>query len=77
MSPCIGPVAAGSLYPDLNSLHSSDDFVYEYIGEVIPEEVFRSRIKEYAEEGIEHFYFMMLQKGEVSINEACHMAQLR
>ncbi|KAJ9092294.1 hypothetical protein QFC20_007422 [Naganishia adeliensis] len=43
---------------------TSDDFVYEYIGEVIPEDIFRERIKEYADEGIQHFYFMMLQKGE-------------
>jgi hypothetical protein len=45
---------------------TSDDFVYEYIGEVIPENIFRERIKDYADEGIQHFYFMMLQKGEVS-----------
>lgn len=49
---------------------SSDDFVYEYVGEVIPEHIFRERIKEYAEEGIQHFYFMMLQKGEVSTSRS-------
>lgn len=53
---------------------TSDDFVYEYIGEVIPEDIFRERIKDYADEGIQHFYFMMLQKGEVGVsdpNETC------
>jgi hypothetical protein len=50
--------------------------VYEYIGEVIPEGVFRSRIKEYADEGIEHFYFMMLQKGEVFIAKAWRLVEL-
>jgi hypothetical protein len=44
----------------------SDTFIYEYIGEVIPETIFRKRIKDYADEGIRHFYFMMLQKEEVS-----------
>lgn len=42
-----------------------ETFVYEYIGEVISETTFRKRIKDYAEEGIQHFYFMMLQKEEV------------
>lgn len=39
-------------------------FVYEYIGEVIGEETFRKRMVQYDAEGIRHFYFMMLQKGE-------------
>ncbi|WBW72838.1 histone lysine H3-K36 methyltransferase Set2 [Schizosaccharomyces osmophilus] len=39
-------------------------FIYEYIGEVIPEQKFRKRMVKYDEEGIKHFYFMMLQKGE-------------
>lgn len=43
--------------------------MYEYIGEVIPEDTFRARIKDYADEGIQHFYFMMLQKGEVSVRK--------
>ncbi|KAJ9098539.1 hypothetical protein QFC19_006307 [Naganishia cerealis] len=43
---------------------AADAFVYEYIGEVIPETLFRKRIRQYADEGIQHFYFMMLQKGE-------------
>lgn len=43
---------------------TADAFVYEYIGEVISETMFRKRIRQYADEGIQHFYFMMLQKGE-------------
>ncbi|KAK9367500.1 hypothetical protein V1509DRAFT_566465 [Lipomyces kononenkoae] len=39
-------------------------FIYEYIGEVIDEGRFRRRMQQYDEEGIKHFYFMMLQKGE-------------
>ncbi|ODQ79319.1 hypothetical protein BABINDRAFT_8273 [Babjeviella inositovora NRRL Y-12698] len=39
-------------------------FIYEYIGEVIPEKEFRKRMVTYDKEGIRHFYFMMLQKGE-------------
>jgi len=42
-----------------------EDFIYEYIGEVISESTFRKRIKDYADQGIQHFYFMMLQKEEV------------
>lgn len=40
------------------------NFIYEYIGEVIPEPVFRQRMADYDNKGIKHFYFMMLQKGE-------------
>ncbi|KAK9247150.1 hypothetical protein V1506DRAFT_533077 [Lipomyces tetrasporus] len=39
-------------------------FIYEYIGEVIDELRFRRRMQQYDEDGIKHFYFMMLQKGE-------------
>lgn len=39
-------------------------FIYEYIGEVIDEGRFRKRMQQYDEQGIKHFYFMMLQKGE-------------
>ena len=38
-------------------------FVYEYI-EVIDESTFANRMVEYDREGVKHFYFMMLQKGE-------------
>lgn len=39
-------------------------FVYEYIGEVVPEAKFRKRAKYYEKSGLKHFYFMMLQQGE-------------
>ena len=41
-----------------------DDFIYEYIGEVIDEGRFRRRMVAYDEESIKHFYFMSLTKGE-------------
>ena len=40
------------------------DFIFEYIGEVINEPTFRRRTIQYDEEGIKHFYFMSLSKGE-------------
>jgi SET domain-containing protein len=39
-------------------------FIYEYIGEVVDEPMFLQRMKKYEQNGIRHFYFMMLQKGE-------------
>jgi SET domain-containing protein len=41
-----------------------NDFIFEYIGEVINESQFRKRMIAYDEEGIKHFYFMSLSKGE-------------
>jgi histone-lysine N-methyltransferase SETD2 len=41
-----------------------NDFVFEYIGEVINEPTFRSRMLKYDNEGIKHFYFMSLTKSE-------------
>ncbi|KNZ45200.1 uncharacterized protein VP01_83g18 [Puccinia sorghi] len=41
-----------------------DSFVYEYLGEVIGEKALHKRLKDYAVEGIKHFYFMQLQKDE-------------
>ena len=41
-----------------------DDFIYEYIGEVIGEVQFRKRMIHYDEQGIKHFYFMSLTQGE-------------
>ncbi|WVQ83668.1 hypothetical protein IAT38_005811 [Cryptococcus sp. DSM 104549] len=38
--------------------------IYEYIGEVVAEKTFRKRMAQYVDEGIRHFYFMMLQKEE-------------
>ncbi|KIX02748.1 uncharacterized protein Z518_08690 [Rhinocladiella mackenziei CBS 650.93] len=40
------------------------DFIFEYIGETIPEGTFRKRMLQYDGEGIKHFYFMSLSKGE-------------
>lgn len=40
------------------------DFIFEYIGEVIDERSFRRRMVQYDQEGIKHFYFMSLTKGE-------------
>ena len=42
----------------------ANDFIFEYIGEVINEPQFRRRMLQYDEEGIKHFYFMSLSKGE-------------
>ncbi|PYH40314.1 SET and WW domain protein [Aspergillus saccharolyticus JOP 1030-1] len=39
-------------------------FIFEYVGEVINETQFRRRMRQYDEEGIKHFYFMSLSKGE-------------
>ncbi|KAK1774517.1 hypothetical protein QBC45DRAFT_35216 [Copromyces sp. CBS 386.78] len=41
-----------------------NDFIFEYIGEVINEPTFRSRMIKYDKEGIKHFYFMSLTKSE-------------
>ncbi|SCV03433.1 LANO_0G04104g1_1 [Lachancea nothofagi CBS 11611] len=40
------------------------EFIYEYVGEVIPEDQFRDRMADYDQKGFKHFYFMMLQSGE-------------
>ncbi|KAH8917089.1 SET domain-containing protein [Atractiella rhizophila] len=42
----------------------ADAFVYEYVGDVITNHTFLKRIREYADQGIRHFYFMLLQKDE-------------
>ncbi|KAL2866287.1 SET and WW domain protein [Aspergillus lucknowensis] len=39
-------------------------FIYEYVGEVINEGPFHRRMRQYDGEGIKHFYFMSLSKGE-------------
>jgi histone-lysine N-methyltransferase SETD2 len=41
-----------------------NDFVFEYVGEVINEPTFRNRMVKYDKEGIKHFYFMSLTKSE-------------
>lgn len=43
---------------------AANDFIFEYIGEVINEPTFRRRTIQYDEEGIKHFYFMSLTKSE-------------
>ncbi|KAK5101357.1 histone methyltransferase set2 [Lithohypha guttulata] len=47
-----------------NTALKHGDFIFEYIGEVIPEGTFRKRMRQYDDEGIKHFYFMSLSKGE-------------
>lgn len=42
-----------------------DTFIYEYVGDVVNPISFKKRMREYGQEGIRHFYFMMLQKDEV------------
>ncbi|KAI1337798.1 histone-lysine N-methyltransferase [Xylariaceae sp. FL0016] len=42
----------------------SQEFIFEYIGEVINEPTFRRRMIQYDKEGIKHFYFMSLTKHE-------------
>jgi [histone H3]-lysine36 N-trimethyltransferase len=42
----------------------ANDFIFEYIGEVINEPTFRRRMMQYDKEGIKHFYFMSLAKNE-------------
>ncbi|KAJ6554544.1 hypothetical protein B0H19DRAFT_150279 [Mycena capillaripes] len=46
------------------SLIPKDAFIYEYIGDVVNNNSFQKRMQQYAAEGIQHFYFMMLQKEE-------------
>ncbi|KAI9890894.1 MAG: histone methyltransferase set2 [Vezdaea aestivalis] len=41
-----------------------NDFIFEYIGDVINETQFRKRMIQYDEQGIKHFYFMSLSKNE-------------
>lgn len=41
-----------------------NDFIFEYIGEVINEATFRNRMLKYDKEGIKHFYFMSLTRSE-------------
>ncbi|KAG5366121.1 Histone-lysine N-methyltransferase, H3 lysine-36 specific [Yarrowia sp. B02] len=43
---------------------AAGEFVYEYVGEVIDEPTFKERTAVYMTQGVKHFYFMMLQKGE-------------
>ncbi|KAI1410143.1 hypothetical protein F5Y13DRAFT_77543 [Hypoxylon sp. FL1857] len=47
-----------------NTPLETNDFIFEYIGEVINEPTFRRRMIQYDKEGIRHFYFMSLTKNE-------------
>ncbi|KAH6671511.1 SET domain-containing protein [Plectosphaerella plurivora] len=47
-----------------NKNMQANDFIFEYIGEVINEPTFRRRMIQYDQEGIKHFYFMSLTKHE-------------
>ncbi|GAB5586052.1 hypothetical protein Unana1_00952 [Umbelopsis nana] len=42
-----------------------NQFIMEYIGEVIPNSEFIRRTKEYGAEGLRHFYFMTLKSDEI------------
>lgn len=49
-------------YTRSSSLAHRDEFVYEYVGDVIGPTSFAKRMKDYHKEGIVHFYFMALDK---------------
>lgn len=42
----------------------TDRLIYEYIGEVVEQTEFMRRMQQYKDEGIRHYYFMMLQREE-------------
>lgn len=42
----------------------TDRLIYEYIGEVVEQSEFMKRMQQYKDEGIRHYYFMMLQREE-------------
>lgn len=52
--------------------------MYEYVGEVIGPQPFQRKMKEYANEGIKHFYFMALDRDVVrllsSLFHLCHVS---
>lgn len=43
----------------------ANTFIIEYKGEVIDEQAYKIRKEAYAKEGIKHFYFMMIQDGQI------------
>lgn len=49
------------------SLSRRDMFIYEYVGDVLSSPSMKKRMRDYGKEGIQHFYFMMLQKDEVRL----------
>lgn len=67
----IYPSASSQSPHGVRSTHANgsaprDTFIYEYVGDVVSPPTFKKRMRDYALEGIQHFYFMMLQKDEVS-----------
>lgn len=56
--------------PHMGIALQRDTFIYEYVGDVVSQPSFKKRMRDYAAEGIEHFYFMMLQKDEVSVSSS-------
>ena len=53
------------IYQSLHLWWFRDTFVYEYVGDIVNTPSFKKRMRDYGEEGIQHFYFMMLQKDQV------------
>ena len=56
-----------------------DTFIYEYVGDVVSSPSMKKRMRDYGKEGIQHFYFMMLQKDEVCfrVSVCCFMSAKR
>ena len=56
-----------------------DTFIYEYVGDVVSSPSMKKRMRDYGKEGIQHFYFMMLQKDEVCFGASvcCFMSAKR
>ena len=51
-----------------------DEFVMEYVGEVLDAKQFRKRAKKFAKDDVQHFYFMALS-GELCI-DASHKGNI-
>jgi hypothetical protein len=62
----IPPLMCPFLFPSRR-----DTFIYEYVGDVLSSPSMKKRMRDYGKEGIEHFYFMMLQKDEVRLSSMC------
>ena len=63
-------------YQSLHLWWFRDTFIYEYVGDVVNTPSFKKRMREYGEEGIQHFYFMMLQKDQVRATSSCSLPVL-
>jgi hypothetical protein len=67
-----GPICVGAFPPSaITNRVFRDALIIEYIGEVIAHNNFVKRLRDYAESGIRHFYFMALQKDEVRMTAPC------